>query len=331
MRVIAFFNNKGGVGKTSLVFHLAWMFSSLGEKVLAADLDPQANLTSLFLTEQQIEAIWDESPRRTIHGAVSPLIRGVGDVAGIAPHAVSDNLWLMPGDLSLSEVEDEFSITWPQCVDGKERAFRVTASLFRAVRGAARAVGASTVLVDMGPNLGAINRASLIAADCIVMPLAPDLFSLQGLRNFGPRLRQWRKEWQSRLDQAPREIAGDLPRTNMTPIGYVISRHSVFAGGAVQAFQRWIDEVPQTYRELVLDDHLPVQQPAEDPHCLARLKDYRSLIAMAQDARKPMFDLKPGDGAIGGHQQAVKACWKDFNDLALRIAERAGMDSSIFA
>ena len=43
MKTIAFFNNKGGVGKTSLVFHLAWMFSELDYRVVAADFDPQAN------------------------------------------------------------------------------------------------------------------------------------------------------------------------------------------------------------------------------------------------------------------------------------------------
>jgi cellulose biosynthesis protein BcsQ len=39
--VAAFFNNKGGVGKTTLVYHLAWMLSGLGVKVLAANLDPR--------------------------------------------------------------------------------------------------------------------------------------------------------------------------------------------------------------------------------------------------------------------------------------------------
>ena len=48
---------------------------------------------------------------------------------------------------------------------------------------------ADIVFVDLGPNLGAINRAALIAADCIVIPLGPDLFSLKGLRNLGPTLR----------------------------------------------------------------------------------------------------------------------------------------------
>ena len=48
MKSIAFFNNKGGVGKTSLIYHLAWMFAERGVNVLAVDLDPQANLTSMF-------------------------------------------------------------------------------------------------------------------------------------------------------------------------------------------------------------------------------------------------------------------------------------------
>jgi cellulose biosynthesis protein BcsQ len=53
--IIAFFNNKGGVGKTSLVYHLAWMYLDLGLKVIAADLDPQANLTAAFLDEDRLE------------------------------------------------------------------------------------------------------------------------------------------------------------------------------------------------------------------------------------------------------------------------------------
>ena len=44
--VIAFFNNKGGVGKTSLVYHLSWMFADRGTRVIAADLDPQGNASS---------------------------------------------------------------------------------------------------------------------------------------------------------------------------------------------------------------------------------------------------------------------------------------------
>jgi hypothetical protein len=57
----------------------------------------------------------------------------------------------------------------------------------------------------------------------------------------------------------------------------------------------------------------------DDPECLAVLKDYRSLMPLAQEARKPMFRLRPADGAFGGHQKAVQECAVDFRRLARRI------------
>jgi cellulose biosynthesis protein BcsQ len=64
--VVTFFNNKGGVGKTSLVYHVAWMLAGMGSRVVAADLDPQANLTANFLDEEQLEKLWpqDVAPLR---------------------------------------------------------------------------------------------------------------------------------------------------------------------------------------------------------------------------------------------------------------------------
>ncbi len=61
MTTVGFFNNKGGVGKTSIVYHLAWVFADLGVNVVAADFDPQANLTSMFLEEERLEKLWPES------------------------------------------------------------------------------------------------------------------------------------------------------------------------------------------------------------------------------------------------------------------------------
>ena len=82
MNTIAFFNNKGGVGKTSLVYHLAWMYADLGLSVIAADLDPQANLTSMFIDEDQLATLWpDRSHTKTIYGAIQPLLEGTGDIS----------------------------------------------------------------------------------------------------------------------------------------------------------------------------------------------------------------------------------------------------------
>jgi chromosome partitioning protein len=68
MKTIALFNNKGGVGKTSLAYHLGYMFAELGHRTLFADLDPQANLSSACLTEDRLEAIWKLKPRPRFSG-----------------------------------------------------------------------------------------------------------------------------------------------------------------------------------------------------------------------------------------------------------------------
>jgi cellulose biosynthesis protein BcsQ len=45
MKLISVFNNKGGVGKTTLTYHIAHALAEMGQKVLILDLDPQCNLT----------------------------------------------------------------------------------------------------------------------------------------------------------------------------------------------------------------------------------------------------------------------------------------------
>ena len=79
--IIAFFNNKGRVGKTSLVYHLAWMYAELGVRVVAADLDPQANLTAAFLDEDRMEELWPDGDHpQTVFGCVQPLLQGTNDI-----------------------------------------------------------------------------------------------------------------------------------------------------------------------------------------------------------------------------------------------------------
>ena len=323
MKTLALFNNKGGVGKTSLAYHLGHMFAELGNRVVFADLDPQANLSSMCLNDERIEALWDLKPRPTIFGAIERLKRGVSDIETIQAEAITNRVFLIPGDLQLSEIEDDLSQLWPKCLDRDERAFRVTTALYRVVADVASRVGASLAILDVGPNFGAINRAALLAADYVLVPVAPDLFSMQGLENVGPRLKAWRNQWSDRKTRSP-EFDFQLPAGSMSPLGYVISRHSVLAGGAVKAYQRWIDRMPEAYRTAFgVSPSGDTVAIADDPFCLAQLKDYRSLMPMAQEAKKPMFLLKPGDGAIGGHQAAVREAYEDFRSLALTIL--AGM------
>lgn len=317
---IAFFNNKGGVGKTSLVYHMAWMYADMGHAVLAVDLDPQANLTAAMVDQQRLQVLWDDDNRDTLYGAISPLMRGLGDVSNPHRERIGDNLELIVGDLAISRFEDELSSQWARCMDRQERAFRVITAFHRCIQGAASSAGADIVLIDLGPNLGAINRAALVASQHIVVPVAPDLFSLQGLRNLGPTVRQWHEEWEERIPKNP--VASlDLTKHVMQPAGYVVLQHSVRLDRPMQAYDLWMNRIPEAYAKYVLGEPPQAKHPSKDPQCLGLLKRYGSLMPMAQEARKPIFHLKPADGALGAHAAAARDAREDFKSVAKRIAQ----------
>ena len=321
--IIAFFNNKGGVGKTSLVYHLSWMYADLGLNVLASDLDPQANLTASFLDDESLEEFWpDGEHSKTIYGSLEPILRGVGDiVANPYVEEIDERIHLILGDLALSRFEDELSQQWPLCLDGKERAFRVEAAFWRVMNRIMDRSNIEIALIDLGPNLGAINRSVLFAADYLVVPMIPDLFSLQGLKNLGPSIREWRNGWQERLKKNPAKDL-ELPKGQMTPIGYVIMQHAEKMGRPVRAYKRWAERIPQVYSEEVLGEE-PIS--TVNGNRLGLVKHYRSLMPMAQEAHKPIFHLLPADGAIGSPQKGVNEARENFLQVALEIADRCNI------
>lgn len=331
MRTVAFFNNKGGVGKTTLCFHLSHMFERLGLRVLTVDLDPQANLTAAFMDFEAIEELWRESGRPVdIAKCLAPL-------SEIEPRPlptaelwpITNDLALLPGNLNLSRFEDSLSNAWLQIESQDPGAhIRTTIAFWTVMRKAALEYKPDVILVDVGPNLGAITRATLIATDMIIVPLGADVFSIQGLQNLGPTLRDWRERWRG-IVKRQEQAAGALPPGFMEPVGYIVLQHAVRKNRPVKAYQRWFERIPETYSHSVLDENGAAPAlPSDDPHCLGQIKHYQSLVPLSQDTHKPMFDLTAGDGAIGGHQNYVKACYADFEELARRVIEQCGLEAS---
>ncbi|WP_437952205.1 ParA family protein [Sorangium sp. So ce296] len=331
MKTIAFFNNKEGVGKTSLVYHLAWIYHELRKRVVAVDLDPQSDLTTEFLPAERLEQLWlDHDHPHTILGAIRPLLHHLGDLAPPHVEVVDDSSWrslsLVPGDLGLGLFEDRLAEAWDKCLSDSPGeaadAFRVTSAFHRILERAAAQTEADLILLDLGSNLGAISRAALLAADFIVVPLGADLFSVQALRTLGPTLAAWRRAWEERLDNKARPEEISVPRGEMRPLGYVILQYAAREAYPARAHQRWIPKIPKAYRQVLLGED--GDAPSPDPHHLATLRYYRGLMPMAQEARKPMFLLTPADGAIGSNAAAVQDCRRDLEALARRIAAAAG-------
>jgi hypothetical protein len=107
----------------------------------------------------------------------------------------------------------------------------------------------------------------------------------------------------------------------MEPAGYVVLQRAVIRDWHI----RLTEELSKLYHREVLGepDGTFIRDP--DPHRLATLKQYRGLMTLAQATRKPIFLLKPADGALGSQAEAVADCYRDFKELALRIASVCGI------
>lgn len=320
MKIIGLFNNKGGVGKTTLTYHLAHMFALQGVTTLVADLDPQANLTASFLSEEELETLWaQEDDSQSIYQGIKPIYDGLGDIRTLTPREIRDHLYLIAGDLRLSNFEDRLSDTWPRCYEKQPDALRATTAFFRCLQQTAQTVQAEMVLVDVGPNLGAINRAALLATDYILVPLAADLFSIQGLRNLGPMLSKWREGWQ-RILQANAGTDILMPSGQLKALGYVILQHSIRLDRPVKSYERYLAQIPLEFRKAFSFSEDMI--PASDPYQLGQIRHYRSMIPLSQEANKPVFELKPADGAFGGHVRLVQVAYDEFKTLTEQIQTR---------
>ena len=337
--VLTFFNNKGGVGKTSLVYHTACMMEDLGLPVLACDLDPQSNLTAFFLSEKDVEEIWvsKASDSNTIFQCVRPRVTGEGGVLRPSLRRLSGNLSLLPGDMALTDFEQDLYAEW-SAAQGEAgsprviRSFQTLCAFWDVIQMGAHDAGAQVILMDVGPNLGAINRAALIASDGFVTPLGADVFSLQGLRNLGPTVRKWRVEWNARATQNRDNLPFAIPDGKMSPLGYVVNQPgAVYATRPVKAYDRWVKRMPNAYHESILNEPKEVAPPVgidpekDQPHYLATVKHYRSLVPLAQEAHKPIFRLTSADGAVGSHFAATLDARADFKALTRKILERMGV------
>jgi chromosome partitioning protein len=158
-RVITVSNQKGGVAKTTTVINLAAFLAIAGQRVLAIDLDPQANLTSgVGLKGQAADG-------GTVYDAL--VSSTPNPTSFLLPTAV-DGLFLIPADRQLTGAEIEL-VT----LDRREH------RLGRIVDGLRHAF--DFIFIDSPPSLGLLTLNALVAADAVLIPLNSEYFALEGI------------------------------------------------------------------------------------------------------------------------------------------------------
>ena len=327
-KLISLFNNKGGVGKTTYLYHIAHCIAARGKKVLMVDCDSQCNLTAYSLSDAAIENAW-KPDGNSIYRSIERVARGLGDIYNRAPVQLRDSLYLLPGDLLLSDFEDLLGDTWNAARGGAETSLRVQSAIYRVIQASAQKIEADIVLVDLGPNLGALNRAVLGGSDFIIIPVAPDLFSIRGTENLGSKLVTWRKEW-DQCNVAWTNNAFEIPKGAPKFLGYVIQQHNIRDNrqGMTRGWQIFGTRLETAIQDNIVTTLTPLNQvqiPNGAGYNLGRIPNLHSLIAYSQEARKPVFECTSTDGLTGAHITKAKESREHFEPMATSILTSLGI------
>ncbi|UXY14512.1 ParA family protein [Chitiniphilus purpureus] len=156
MTIIAVFNQKGGVGKTTVTAHLAATLARNGTEPLVIDLDPQAHLT----------ALWGLRPRP--EETVLRFYQGLAPLTELA-RPLPCGVQFIPSHLELSKVDT-------QVIRHRDHVWRLKLGL------AAEMLSGNGVpiLIDCSPTLGPLAFSALFAADLVLVPVAADYLALNG-------------------------------------------------------------------------------------------------------------------------------------------------------
>jgi cellulose biosynthesis protein BcsQ len=327
VKVVSFFNHKGGVGKTTLLFNVGLALAESGARVLFIDADAQANLTATALPAQEYQQAIDAG--QTIYDALLPVIRATGEASVFEPIEIRPNAWILPGHIRLSEFEEILPGAWTDALAGRYQGFQRTTALYRMVNGVATLVSADYVFVDLGPSVGALNRVVLLGSDGFVVPLAPDLFSLTALPSVGNSVAGWIAEWRiAQMSAARTDVQASLPGGFFeglpAPLGYISQQFASYRSAPAAAFQRWLEEIPSAYQVEIAQklNQAGVRVPA-GPGQIGTIRNLSSLVPMAQEANSAIFELS-GSEARGSQFTRARDTQVDFTALADEIVARLG-------
>jgi len=332
---IAMFNNKGGVGKTTLTNNIASYISEIKQKrVLVVDCDPQCNSTQLLMGEDFARDLYwngsDDKNVTTISQILQPIEDGDSSIsAKIVPIKSSQtrfNVDLIPGSPKLSIIEDRLGAAWHELKGGDIGGIRKTnwnTFLLDSIKNSY-----DFVFYDLGPSLGSINRSVLIGCDYFLTPMGTDIFSILGIRNIAEWLRSWLSLYDNSLKLCEDRTPGTLVKFNIPSevkikhgyIGYTIQQYITKSYGGVRrptkAYEEIINGVPNEI-EQSLGGYLKTNLHKDDLK-LGDVPHLYSLIPLAQSNSSPLLKLKGTDGLVGSQFKQVQ----DYERILKEIVDK---------
>ena len=339
MKIISVFNNKGGVGKTTLTYHIACSMAEMGHRVLMIDADPQCNLTIYSLKQDLIQQLWadeddfidngydaakaklseDEfnsiaSNPRSLHYILKPTEEGTGEHKQLPPPIVlRENISIIPGRLTLHLYEDKVASRWNDLYRGEPLAIRTISRIRKLAEEYNSLYGYDYIIVDTSPSLSSLNKVIISTVDGFFIPALPDLFSLYGIKNIGKSLTTWKKEFDVIYGLISIEKRKVFPDKFVRFLGYTIYNAKKYTSGRkwklAQAHLLFAEKIPQTIRENIIEsirDTIPDDVLAEPIGEEAVMHSHNTFPSMAQNYKVPMWSVPDHENIEPEHMSTLR-------------------------
>lgn len=326
MKSIVVFNNKGGVGKTTLLCNLAAFLQIKKKyKILVIDADPQCNATAYMFPYPQIESLYSRK-QETIYEVLKPVKRGRGYLIEKLPILQSPffGIDVLIGDPQLSLAEDFLGKDW---IDGKSGDYRglQTTLVFRDLL--SRAQNYDYIIFDVGPSLGALNRSVLLSCDFFVVPMSSDIFSLRAVENISISLEEWKigllrglEDFKNK-EKEDFKIGGETVSWKLQFAGYVTQQYTAKTVDGkqqpVNAYEKIIKKIPSTVNKYLL----PLNNHSMSYPKIGEITNLHSLVPLSQNSSVPIFALQAKDGVVGAHFSKVRDYEANIGTISMHLME----------
>lgn len=317
MKIISLFNNKGGVGKSTLGFHLGCALGELGKRVLFIDMDPQCNLTIFGMFEERLHTIWEEEDAfvddfenavkkqgldeilktpRSIHFLLKPAEDGISEFEEYPPVInLFENVDMIPGRLSLHKYENKLAERWGGLYQSDNLSIRTVTNIRRICEEYNKMNSYDYVLIDTSPSLGILNKVIISTVDGFIIPAFPDMFSVYGIRNIGNSLAQWQNEFNTIYMLISRDKRSRFPDKFVQFLGYTIynakkQHKNLNEYDLAQAHYNYVKKIPQVIEKYIVpENRADVENIMQPIGGIAVMHSHNTYPSVAQALKCPMW------------------------------------------